>query len=71
MEYRIGFENKRVMGGSIVIWKVFSGKLERILVNDRFIKDKVVYSSESIADCYAWIKAKQEGLFLIEESESN
>lgn len=27
-----------------------------------WLKDKLMYSSDSIADCYAWIKAEQEGL---------
>ena len=29
-----------------------------------FVRDEVVYTG-SLADCYIWIKAKQEGLFLL------
>lgn len=67
MEYRIDSEKVRVMGGEIIVWKVFSGKQEPSNYL-KFVKDKVVYSSESIADCYAWIKVKQEGLMFKEES---
>lgn len=61
MEYRIDSEKVRVLGGEIVMWRVYSG---RVSYGD-FIKDEIVYSSESIADCYAWVKVKQEGLMLI------
>jgi hypothetical protein len=40
------------------IWNVYSGYTGYSL----FIKHDIVYWSVSIADCYAWIKAKQEGL---------
>ena len=39
-------------------WKIYSG---RTSYGD-WVKDDVVFWSDSIADCYAWIKAKQENL---------
>jgi len=51
MEYRI----KRLKFGG---WVVYSG---RVSYGD-FIKEKIVYESDTIIDCYGWIKAKQEGL---------
>jgi hypothetical protein len=39
-------------------WKVYSGHTSY----DTWVKEDVVFCSLSIADCYAWIKAKQEGL---------
>ena len=39
-------------------WKVYSG---RSSYGD-WIKEDIVFLGGSIADCYAWIKAKQEGL---------
>jgi hypothetical protein len=41
-------------------WFVYSG---RISYGD-FVKEDVVFSSKSIADCYAWIKAMNEGLII-------
>jgi len=40
------------------VWEVYSG---RTSYGD-WIKDEVEFTSKSIADCYAWIKAKQENL---------
>jgi hypothetical protein len=40
------------------LWKVYSG---RSSYGD-WIKDDIVFWSESISECYAWIKAKEEGL---------
>jgi hypothetical protein len=59
-EYRLDSENIRAMGGWLCNWQVWSG---RVSFGD-FIKDEVVYSSQSIADCYAWVSAKREGLLL-------
>ena len=39
-------------------WKVYSGFDEYGL----WVKDELVYWSKNIADCYAWVKAKQENL---------
>jgi hypothetical protein len=53
MEYRISQRS----GG----WVVYSGTLKH---GDWFIEG-TVFSHPTIAECYAWIKAKQEGLLLI------
>jgi hypothetical protein len=29
-----------------------------------FVKETLVYSSESLADCYAWLEAKKKGYLL-------
>ena len=42
-------------------WKVYLGHMSY----GDWVKEDVVFSSNSIADCYAWIKAKQEGLMYI------
>jgi hypothetical protein len=39
-------------------WTVYSG---RISYGD-WMREDIVFWSKSIADCYAWVKAKQEGL---------
>lgn len=39
-------------------WKVYSGYMS----NGAWVRDDIVFWSDSIADCYAWIKAKQENL---------
>ena len=39
-------------------WKVYSGYTSY----GAWVIDDVVFGGDSIADCYAWIKAKQEGL---------
>lgn len=52
MEYRIVREG---------IWCVYEG---HVSYGD-FVKGDLVYESSSIADCYAWIKIKQEGFFNI------
>jgi len=57
-EYRLDSER---YDGEIKQWHVWSG---RVSYGD-FIKEEIVYSSESIADCYAWISAKKEGLMLL------
>jgi hypothetical protein len=44
-------------------WHVYSGHM----VYNEWVKDDIVYSSTSIADCYAWVKAKEEGLLSEEE----
>ena len=38
-------------------WKVYSGYTSY----GDWVKDDIEFWSDSIADCYAWIKAKQEG----------
>lgn len=55
-------------------WKVYSGHISYVdsikdIIKDKmspitgdWVKDDVVFWSDSIADCYAWIKAKQENL---------
>jgi len=53
MEYKI-FKTDQVIGN----WKVYSGHLS----HGDWIKGDLEFSSNSITDCYAWIKAKQEGL---------
>jgi hypothetical protein len=53
MEYKI-FKTNQQSG----TWKVYSGHTS----HGDWIKDDLEYSSNSIADCYAWIKAKQENL---------
>jgi hypothetical protein len=53
MEYKI-FQTNQQIG----TWKVYSGHTS----HGDWIKDDLEYSSNSIADCYAWIKAKQENL---------
>ena len=40
------------------IWMVYSG----YLTFGDWTKDKLQFSSQNISDCYAWIKAKEEGL---------
>lgn len=39
-------------------WIVYSGYMECGV----WVKDNILICSNSIADCYAWIKAKEEGL---------
>jgi hypothetical protein len=39
-------------------WKVYSGYMSY----GDWVKEDIVFWSTSIADCYAWIKAKQERL---------
>ena len=39
-------------------WVVYSGWIAYGV----FEADDIEYKSKSIADCYAWVKAKQEGL---------
>jgi hypothetical protein len=51
MEYRIDKDTLCVYEG-------------RISYSD-FIKGEKVFQGESLMECYAWIKIKQEGLFLI------
>lgn len=48
-------------GSEITICNVWSGRISY----GGFVKEEIVYSNESIADCYAWVKAKKEGLILI------
>jgi hypothetical protein len=40
------------------IWEVYSGYLS----SGYFTREDLEFWSKSIADCYAWIKAKEEGL---------
>lgn len=56
IEYRLDSEEI----DNCTIWYVWLGK---VTYGD-FIKDKIVYSNKSIADCYSWIKANKEGLIL-------
>jgi hypothetical protein len=39
-------------------WKVYSG----FLSYGDWVKEDIVFISDSFGDCYAWIKAKEEGL---------
>lgn len=41
-------------------WVVYEGRL----VYGEYTIDKTVFSSNNIADCYAWIKAKEENLII-------
>lgn len=41
-------------------WRVYLG----YTYNDVWHKEHIVFWSPSIADCYAWIKAKQENLVI-------
>jgi hypothetical protein len=41
-------------------WMVIEGYLK----DGAFREDDIPFASTSIADCYAWIKAKEEGLNL-------
>ena len=50
VEYKIFKEND--------LWEVYSGYVSY----GDWVKDESVFYSYSLADCYAWIKAKQEGL---------
>jgi|LakMenEpi03Aug12_release.lakeMendotaPanAssembly.Ray.scaffolds.fasta_scaffold1784225_1 hypothetical protein len=40
------------------IWLVYSGREHP---NGYWVKDIVVFTNESITECYYWIKAKKEG----------
>ena len=51
------------MGSQIKTWNVWSGNISP---KDEFIKKEIVYSSESIADCYAWIKATKQDMIIIQ-----
>jgi hypothetical protein len=42
------------------LWSVYDGHIEY----GNYLEDSIVFSSPSIADCYAWVKAKEEGLIL-------
>ena len=52
MEYRL----KYVSGE----WMVIEGSIRY----GDFVQDCPIFSSKSIADCYAWLNAKKEGLIL-------
>jgi hypothetical protein len=70
-EYRLNFEKARRASSAkngynvsleeATIWHVWSG---RVSYGD-FVKEEIVFSDEDIANCYAWIKAKKEGLMLL------
>lgn len=59
-EYKLDSEKKHVMGGYITTWSVYTGETSHGI----FIKEDCVFTSESITDCYTWIKATKEGLII-------
>lgn len=45
-------------------WAVYSGYYHNGLGSNDWIKEDIQIISNSISDCYTWIKAKQEGLMV-------
>ena len=43
-------------------WKVYCGVFDNR--NHYFTKHDIVFKSNSLSDCYAYVKAKQEGLIM-------
>ena len=58
MEYRVNIKYDSF--SETKSYEVWDGELSY----GRFVKDDLVFESTSLSDCYAWIKLKQEDLFL-------
>ncbi len=63
-QLKIQSVKKRILGGQITIYEVWSGKTIPASPKDIFVKEDKHFESESFADCYCYIKAKEERRFI-------